>query len=633
MKKIISVFLTLVILFSVCIAAVRGVAEQSEKYPVVVLPGYSSSTLVTTDENGSDRQVWMLDLGGVGGDILEYIVPIARGIGDLTFRNADRISEIIGNEIIGLTKDIVCNPDGTSKLDIRPLLQTAEESCWANLRASGQGKFCYFDYYLDPRKGGYGVEDSDIFSFMCDFRMGAVDCAARLDTFIEDVLDYTGAEKVNIICESHGGQVAGTYLSMFGSKQQVHNAVLCVPALCGASLAYDLLTQEANLDELELLYFVEYANLIEEDIHWLFEAENLEFVDWIIQGILPYIFRVVGYWGSIWDFCPPSVYDEMKAKWLDSDESAALIEKSDYMHYEIMANYAENLTKCQEEYGVNITMICGTDAGCASGWRANSDGIITTECSSGATCAPWGETFGNSYVQVNDCGGNYKVSPAMTVDASTAFLPDDTFFIARMFHGSEFADDYVCSLAEQALFTDNIENVYSSPAYPQFRYSVNPSHALTAEFDSSRPGYISADDSFLRITNNSEKGRDLIIIGIKAEGADIKFDLRNTGAVAAGESVDIPFKGNLPQERKLVKITVTYASVGSVTPLGERKLGFTLLNGEPGADGEEGSAFTSFINRIVSALERVLKKLGIYNFVVMAADVIDGVFGRLIYGF
>ena len=65
MKKIISVFLTLVILFSVCIAAVRGVAEQSEKYPVVVLPGYSSSTLVTTDENGSDRQVWMLDLGGV----------------------------------------------------------------------------------------------------------------------------------------------------------------------------------------------------------------------------------------------------------------------------------------------------------------------------------------------------------------------------------------------------------------------------------------------------------------------------------------------------------------------------------------------------------------------------------------
>ena len=78
---------------------------------------------------------------------------------------------------------------------------------------------------------------------------------------------------------------------------------------------------------------------------------------------------------------------------------------------------------------------------------------------------------------------------------------------------------------------------------------------------------------------------------------------------------------------------MTYASVGSVTPLGERKLGFTLLNGEPGADGEESGAFTSFINRVVSALERVLKKLGIYNFVVMAADVIDGVFGRLIYGF
>lgn len=635
MKKILSVILSVVLIVTPCVIAARGATDDAAQYPLVVVPGYSASTLMKVNDDGSEEQAWMLNLGGVGGDILEYIVPIARGIGELTMRNADRLSTIIGNEIIDLTKLIVCNPDGTSKYNLRPLLETAEESCWANIRKEygEDSKYCFFSAYLNNMIASYNVPDSNVFSFMCDFRMGAVDCAARLDAFIDDVLDYTGSEKVNIVCESHGGQVTATYLSLYGEKQKVHNAVLNVPALCGASLAYDLLTQQANLDELELLYFVEFAELLEEDIHWLFEAENLEFVDWIIQGILPPIFKVVGYWGSIWDFCPPEVYEDMKAKWLDPDESALLIEKSDFMHYEVMANYAENLAACRDEYGINITVIAGTDSGCCSGWRQNSDGIISTACSTGSTCAPLDERFSDGYTQVNDCGGKYKVSPDMTVDASTAFLPDNTFFFSKLYHGSEFEDPNARLLIEKALLTDTVKDVYSLPGFPQFRYSANCSHALTAEFDKSAPGYLSSDDEALVITNVSNKEYTLGVINITVDGAPLKFSLKNAGSIKPGESVSIPFKGDVPQVSKTkINITVTYRTQG-VTPLGERVFGFTLMNGEaPEYDGSMPFVSTEFVNPLSdlpAGLRTLLKDLGIYNLIVMFIHIVRGLFDNV----
>ena len=635
MKKVLSVVLAVVLLVTPCVIAVRGATDDAAQYPLVVVPGYSASTLVRVNNDGSEEQVWMLNLGGIGGDILEYIVPIARGIGELTFRNADRLSTIIGNEIIDLTKDIVCNPDGTSKYNIKPLLETAEESCWANIRKEygEDSKYCFFDYVLNDMIASYDVPDSNVFSFMCDFRMGAVDCAEHLDAFIDDVLEYTGSKKVNIVSESHGGQVVATYLSLFGEKQKVHNAVLNVPALCGASLAYDLLTQEANLDELELLYFVEFAELLEEDIHWLFEAENLEFVDWIIQGILPPIFKVVGYWGSIWDFCPPEVYEEMKEKWLDPDENALLIEKSDYMHNEVMANYAENLNACQDEYGVNITIVAGTDSGCCSGWRQNSDGIISTACSTGSTCAPLDKRFSDGYTQINDCGGKYKVSPDMTVDASTAFLPDDTFFFSKLYHGSEFADPNAKKLIEKALLTDTVQDVYSNTEFPQFRYSANCSHALTAEFNSSAPGYLSSNDTALVITNVSDRDYTLGIINITVDGAPLKFNLKNAGNIKPGQSVSVPFKGDVPEVSKTkINITVTYRA-GGVTPLGERVFGFTLMNGEaPEYDELMPTVPTEFVNPLSdlpAGLKTLLKHMGIYNLIVMFINVFRGIIGNI----
>ncbi len=64
---------------------------------------------------------------------------------------------------------------------------------------------------------------------------------------------------------------------------------------------------------------------------------------------------------------------------------------------------------------MNISIIAGTGNNSVTGMQVNSDGIIPTYCSTGATCAPIGWRFADGYTQVNDCDGKYKVSPDMTV--------------------------------------------------------------------------------------------------------------------------------------------------------------------------------------------------------------------------
>lgn len=636
MKKLVSIFLAVSLILLSGVAAVQGYAEKQEltKYPVIVVPGYSASTLMKVNEDGTKEQVWGLDFNEIGNDVVENIALVGKGIGKLTLGDAQYISEVIGNEILDVTADIACNPDGSSKENLVLKFETAEESNWQNIYDEYGIDYRFEAEHLDKYIEKYNLPLSQFYSFNSDFRMGAIECAERLDEFIGDVLEYSGAEKVNLVAISHGGQVSGAYLSLFGYKQQVHNAVLTVPALGGASLVYDMLTQEAALDELNLIRFIEYGEMIEEDYHWLVEAQELGFLDDIIQGILPYIFGAVGYWGSIWDFCPSSVYEDMKSKWLDKNASAELIAKSDAMH-ELMTHYSENLGKCESEYGINISIVAGTDNACTSGWRQNSDGIITTEAATGATCAAFGSRFADGYTQINPCDGKYKVSPAMTIDASTAYLPDDTFFFDGLFHGQTFKDSKAFDLIAKALFTDTVKNVYSCPEFPQFNYTDNASLAVWASFDKSQSGYLTADDNALIVRNVSADSRDLTVLAITVDGADLNFDFSDIGTVKAGESISIPFTGTLPAKSKTrVNVTISYFVKGSITPLGERTLGFTLMNGEAPAY-YQSNAFASdnaatIIDRYLPDLIlTLLKDLGLYRLVSMVVNIAVGLAGRI----
>ena len=131
MKKIISVILCIAMLIATCaFAAAAYVKEGSEisDYPVVIVPGYSSSTFYIGDDFESGEKIWGLDMDLVLERVIARIADLGIGLGAMTVGNAEIIAKTLGEEISGIFEKLRCNPDGTSAYDVKRKYVTAEES-------------------------------------------------------------------------------------------------------------------------------------------------------------------------------------------------------------------------------------------------------------------------------------------------------------------------------------------------------------------------------------------------------------------------------------------------------------------------------------------------------------------------
>ncbi len=615
MKKILAFLISFAIIFSTCAFAVSAEEKLNKEditdYPVIMVAGYSSSTLIDRD---TGEQVWGLDGDKIIDAVLKNIAEIGIGLGAMTAGNAEIIAATVGRELGEIVEKMRCNPDGTSVYNIGRAVYTAEDTNSANLiELYPDGKYRHEQNKIEDIAEYIGNEN--IFNFQCDFRMGAEFCANQLDELIQDVKKYTEKEKVNIFAVSHGGQVTATYLTLYGHKNDVDNALLTVPAIGGAGIAYDALMSCVELDEEGLLQFIQHGMRWEEDYDWLLKAQKLGFLDDILNALIPHVFDEVGYWGSLWDFIPADKYEEAKKALLDPTESALLIKASDRFHYEILPEMNEKLTECIKN-GMNISIISGTGSRVVSGMPEYSDAIITTAASTGAKVAPYGQRFADGYKQLNDCNGKNKLSPDMTIDASVGYLPDNTWYVNKLYHGMTNWDYYTRYLSNTLLLTDNITSVYSDPNYPQFRDTSNPSHAVYAEFKGCQPGEITGEAKGLVVTNCCWEN-SVRLSAIICDGADIGFRVDPTQKLAPGESVELEINGAIPEGSGYVSDLTIYYTMGTLTPLGSRTQYFTVNNGDR---VEQGNGYDSIVPNtpfdkiIPDGIASILEYIGIKDF-------------------
>ncbi len=573
MKKILSILLCVIIAFG-SMSAMAITKDDCNDYPVIIVPGYASTTFYMLDENGEKYNVWKPTGDQVLDVVKENLLKVGKGVAELTTGDIQALADMVGEVFVSQLDTIACNDDGSSKHQLYKYHFRAADTQDSYLIENDpanrmEGEIC--DYIAEY------IGHENIFAFMCDFRMGSVYCAEELDAYIQDVKEFTGKDKVNLYAVSHGGQVAGTYLSIYGTKGDVENAVLTIPALGGALLAYDIMSQNVKFDEELLLRFVQCGMMLEEDYNWLMEADALGFVDTLVNALIPYIGDIAFNWGSLWDFVPTEYYEELKAELLDETANAEIIRKSDYMHYEIMPNFAENFKKAQAA-GTNISILAGYGVPSIVGSQENSDAIISLKASTGAKVAPFGERFADGYTQEIETG-IYQVSPGMEIDASCGYLPYNTWYVDGYFHGMTFKDVFLQELAFKLLLTDEIKDVASDPAYPQFHATTDPYEPAFAKFNSSVEGYVSDKDSKLIIENHSTKS-NMTILAIN-NNLGLKFDNFAFTSIAPGESVEIDFTGELPQQSSVKReIYISYVLDNNVTPVGERCLSFTVINGE-----------------------------------------------------
>ncbi len=627
MKRILCVLMSVVILTVSCLCFAQGygfddLEEGVSEYPVIIVPGYGGAGLFTED----GERVWGPDIGAMALGLLENIAKTGRALGNLMAGDAQLIGEVVGEQVVDKLGVLRCNDDGTSVYPLRPISVEAAETNTAALNEKFPDGANTYELEIQTELKKY-LDPSHIYNFTCDFRMGAEYNANMLRDYIDSVLEHSGAEKVNIYSLSHGGQVTATYLALYGDDNKVDNVIMTSPAIGGAGIAYDPFAGEIDFDEETLIRFIEQGVMIEEDINWLLKANWLGILDDILYAVKPYFYQVMGNWGSIWDFMPVDKYDDAKALLLDETQHAGLIAKSDRFHYEIFPTIGERLRYLREEYGMNISVIAGYGNRIISGMNEDSDSIITLSSATGATTPEFGKRFADGYTQVNDCGGKYKVSPDMTVDASTCYLPDNTWFIKGMFHAFVVFDDYTMELVMKLLLTDDITDVYSDEKFPQFRDSTSLCHSVWAHFDNNVSGYVNSDSKKLIVTNVCADS-DINVTAVVCKGLDIKFKVDPTVKLAPGESVEIEYVGEIPQvSGKQFDVTVYYLA-DNLTPAGYRTQGYTVMNGE-NVEGGDGTVNVGGEPVIKGVLAKLLKSLGLYEFVTMVVEVIMFAFSAI----
>lgn len=618
MKKIVAVLLcAAVVICSLCITSTAKEKADYNGYPVVLVPGYASASLCY-EEDGVVRSAWGWKASDLTNDFANNGLSLLAGIDFLLRGDDSYFLNAVGTSMQDLFAKMECNPDGTSKKNVRPVLFDAEVTSDEYLNAT----YPEGDYRVEldmTRAFDALIGEENVFYFNCDFRMSAVKCAEVLDEYVTQVKAYTGKEKVNIVAVSHGGLITSTYLALYMQKQDVCNVVMDEPALEGAYMAADFLNNSISLDEELLINYLEYHSQSEIDFDGIFKSQPLDFVDEAASTIVPYAIKSVKFWGSLWDFVPLSEYEKLKKFHLDPVESAELIAQSDYIHYEIMGNYREIFANAKA-LGMNINIIAGAGHKIVTGTNELSDGIITVASSTGATCAPYGQRFADGYVPAESTGER-MISPWMNIDASTCYLPDNTWFVNGLYHGMEFWDEYSRSLLMKLATTSKPFDVYTDSSYTRFHDTTSVTASVFSSFNESGEGYITVDDNALVIKNLSYK-YPLAVMSVKCDGIDIEFDW-DIELIQPGESTVAKLKGKLPEGTTYAQVTVTYFLLGSITPFNQRKQIFTVKNGdsEEASVGYETATFKSDFQKnahpkVVSFFENA----GLADFIEMTCD-------------
>ncbi len=114
------------------------------------------------------------------------------------------------------------------------------------------------EYTDDTSVGAYGAYTDlavaladtlgydQVFFFGYDWRRSNLDTAEELNTYIDGVLEKTGAKKVNLVVHSMGGLVTSAYLSKYKADGKLATAVTCGTPFLGAQDATDTLSGEGG---------------------------------------------------------------------------------------------------------------------------------------------------------------------------------------------------------------------------------------------------------------------------------------------------------------------------------------------------------------------------------------------------
>ena len=553
--------------------------------PVIILPGYSGPQLFLDAGLETEQQIWVPKVGGQAlrsiADVLLTILPklLADAGG-----NADAVVAKFG-ELVPILEKMAMNDDGSSKYNVTPMPQHAWNARWDVMLKRGQERLNITQRPTTNSLLEHAPADH-VYIFANDWRMGQVEGTEALHAFIQEVKADSGRDKVSLLGVSYGGQLAAAYFTFYGGAD-IDRAVLHSPAIRGSALTVDLLERpDFAFDPISLLdlaaVFLQREFSLTQRLKRARRMEQLS--DIAVRVIRAHLPSLATRFGSFWDIVPPEDYDRLKARYLDPEKNAEIIRKSDIVHYEMMPNIGGTLRRMQRE-GVKIALIAGTGLPLASGNPLESDAIIDVTSTTGALALPLGAAPPVAFPPGSVCmptiglvctdSSHPHQSPDGRIDASCAYLPEHTWFFRGQYHGQAAWDRYARQLYSKWLFTDDIQDVWSDPDFPQFRDSCNPSDGLEARFSESVCGYLTAGDEALLLRNLS--AHDISLLSMQAEGLEFEAPIRRRITLRPGETARLRYEVLLPAQACYFRLTVAFLRKSPVPAREQRSFSFTAL--------------------------------------------------------
>ncbi len=330
-------------------------------------------------------------------------------------------------------------------------------------------------------------KDSQL-SFVYDWRKDPIETAAKLNDFINYVLECSGSEQVVLECHSYGGVVTNTYARLYGTDK-VKSWCFNSTAVFGETYTGELFTGNLKFDAESLTAYLDGTfefNKSEKFLDFLFKAlyktgitgaacklvnKGIDKIGMkeLSKGILP----MFGGWLSIWSMVPDDKIDESmdfvfnQVYGDDPTDRSGLKEKVDNYNTLVRPYKMETLEKISETSNLYVIARYGfSSMFMTPSWRNCSDNTIDLKYASfGASGADYGKTLTDDYIAKVD---NKYISPDKVIDASTCKFPEQTWFIRHASHALGSRDMDI--MIKTWLYTDGQATVDTYKQYPRFLY-------------------------------------------------------------------------------------------------------------------------------------------------------------------
>lgn len=512
---VLSVLLALVLPFSVC----AGAAKVAD-YPIIYVPDISEIIIYQNPNTPNLKEVF--DVNST--DFLKNATGIVTGL--LAASNdADKGAVQINRAVNNMLGAIQCDEQGNSAnrslgvhTYIAPVSYNKNTEIYTdNLQA-----------LIDFSEGVIGEEK--VFVFNYDWRLDPLGEAEKLCAYIEKTLSTTRCAKVRLLSGGFGGIIVNSYLHEYEDHAEayVSSCVFLDSMICGVSIIGDIMsghlvrTVMDSLGEAHSIFDLKdaydvitgadvgaaFARYLKQDPGGLVNGivsnalgnnTSSDLLSWfamtlafdIIQdeGMLDKIGKgykemlvladdgiytggladILRNMPGMWAMVPDEEYDDAIAFMFGSkdDVDEELLAKLE--RYRKVQKSTETTLKITQLNGINVDIVAGYGLQVlpvTATTNEQSDGLVATRyAGAGATTGDIGEDI--SLVNQCDNGNHNHMEPGRCVDASTCYLPENTWFIKNHNHM-----DYASSTAAEFVFWllsgESQRNVYNNPAFPQY---------------------------------------------------------------------------------------------------------------------------------------------------------------------